>query len=607
MVSSRAVGAIDPVAFLRGTPPFDALPAALFEEASRTLDVAAHRAGERLARTGGAPLEHLYVIRKGAVRLEREGQPLQVVEEGETFGYTSLIAGEATLDVVVEEDLVAYRLPAAAFRRLLSNAPFSSHFAAGLATRLKASLEHAPVAIFRSDLAGAVRQLVRRAPVWVEAGATVADAARLMRDERISSVLVRGDPPGIVTDRDFRNRVLAEDRGPETPIADVTTRPVRCVDERTPIYLAWMRLLDDGVHHLPVTREDAIVGILTSTDLAKHASQGPVAILRGIERLAGPEGLPGYGARVAEMASALVAGRLEVSTVAGFVARLNDALVRRILRWAEDELGPPPAPYAWVAFGSEGRMEQTLLTDQDNALVYADEGEAARGWYAALAARVNAHLEAAGFPRCPGGYMATRWHGPVSEWASRFAGWIDYPQPQALLEASIFFDYRRVAGELPLDPLDAVVASSPGKAAFLRFLARAALEFRPPPSLLLRLRGDASELDLKLQGISPIVFLARCYALECGAPARNTLERLEACARAGGIDREVQENVAEAYRFLLGLRLRLQLAMLAGGRPATNRVALAALSAIERARLKEAFRIVRGWQERASFHFRIGF
>jgi CBS domain-containing protein len=601
------VAAIDPIAFLRATTPFSSLPRELFDVVAGDVDVAYHPAGERLARIGGAPLDHLYVIRKGAVRLERDGQTLQVVEEGETFGYTSLIAGEATLDVVVEEELVAYRLPAAAFRRLLAHAPFAAHFAAGLATRLKASLEHSPVTTFRSDLSAGVKQFVRRAPVWVDAEVKVGAAARIMRDEGISSVLVRGEPPGILTDRDFRNRVLAADLGPDTPVAEVFTRGLKCVAEGTPIYEAWTTLLDEGVHHLPVTRDGEIVGVLTSGDLLKHASQGPVAILRSVERLPDRQSLRGYGVKVAEMASALVAGKLEVATVAGFVARLNDAVLRRILRWAEGDFGPPPAPYAWIAFGSEGRMEQTLLTDQDNALVYADEGAADREWYRRLAERVNEDLETAGFPECAGGYMARRWHAPVSEWTRRFEGWIDSPQPQALLEASIFFDYRRVAGELPLDALDAVVAQAPRKPAFLRFLARSAMEFRPPASLLLRLRGESSEVDLKLHGISPIVFLARCYALEAGTAARNTLDRLEAAARAGVLSRESEENVAEAYRFLLGLRLRRQLAMIGEGTPPTNRVALSQLSAVERTRLKEAFRVIRSWQERAAFHFKSDF
>jgi len=217
----------DPSAFLRATAPFQALPPALFDEAARSLEVGFWPAGTRLVEVGGEPLRHLYVIRKGSVRLEREGQSLQILEEGECFGYTSLITRRATLDVTVEEDLLAYLLPAATFERLLADATFAAHFAAGLGERLRASLEHAPVATFQADLALPVERLLRGPAVWLEAGATVGDAARAMTAERISSVLVRGDPPGIVTDRDFRSRVLAQGRGPETPLADVASRPAR--------------------------------------------------------------------------------------------------------------------------------------------------------------------------------------------------------------------------------------------------------------------------------------------------------------------------------------------------------------------------------------------
>jgi CBS domain-containing protein len=307
------------------------------------------------------------------------------------------------------------------------------------------------------------------------------------------------------------------------------------------------------------------------------------------------------------MTSMLLAGGLDASLIAGFVARLNDALVHRILRWAEGELGPPPAPYAWLAFGSEGRMEQTLLTDQDNALVYADEGAGARPWFEALAARVNGDLVAAGFPECPGGYMARNHHGTLSEWEARFRGWIDAPAPQALLHASIFFDFRQVAGALSVAPLEAALADAVEKPVFLRFLAKSALEFRPPQMLLLRLRGESSVVDLKLHGISPIVFLARCYGLEAGLSARGTIDRLEHAARRKLVDEDPSTRALEAYRFLLGLRLRLQLRSLAAERPATNRVALSELTAIERSRLKDAFRAVKSFQDSGAFHFKTQF
>ncbi|HET7754620.1 MAG TPA: DUF294 nucleotidyltransferase-like domain-containing protein [Anaeromyxobacteraceae bacterium] len=600
------MAAIDPVAYVRATPPFDALPRPLFDDAARELEVAFYPAGTRIVRSGGQPLEHLYVIRKGAVRLERDGQELQELEDGEIFGYTSLITGEATFDVTAEEDLVAYRLPAAAFRRLLASAQFAGHFAAALGSRLKSSLEHSPVATFQADLSLEVRQLVRRAPIWVDANATVGDAAVVMRDERVSSVLVRTDPPGIVTDRDFRNRILAERLGPSTPLTRIVTRPLRTVEAATPLYDAWRTLLDAGVHHLPVTRDREIVGVLTSTDLLRVSAAGPIAVLRRVERLTRAE-LSGYGGWIAEMTAAMLAGGLDVGVISGFVARLNDALLRRILGWAEQDLGAAPAQFAWIVFGSEGRMEQTLLTDQDNALVFADEGIAHRPWFQLLAERVNADLEEAGFPACHGGYMARQWNGPLGEWVVRFRDWVDSPSPQALLQAAIFFDFRRVGGHLELAALEELVASAATRPAFLRFLARTAMAFRPPISILLRLRGSSSVVDLKAHGISPVVFLARCYGLEAGASARNTLERLESAVRAGHLAEENRALVSDAYRFLIGLRLRLQLRAVSRGEEPSNKVALSDLSALERTRLKEAFRAIRAWQQDAEYHYRTDF
>jgi len=598
---------MDPAGFLRVTPPFDALPVPLFEEAARTLEVGYWGAGTRLAHAGGEPLKHLYVIRKGAVRLVREGQSIQLVEEGECFGLTSLLLGQATVDVEVEQDLLAYLLPRAEFERLLSDAPFARHFALALSERFRASVAHDSAASTQADISQPVSGLVRQPPLWVGEAASVGEAARLMRDHRVSSVLVRGETPGILTDRDLRNRVLAEGRGPHLPVAAVTSRPLVTVPGDAPVYEAWMRFLQTGVHHLPVTRDEEIVGVITSTDVLRATAQGPVAVLRGVERMASREGLPGYGARVADMAATLLAGGLEASHIAGFVARLNDALVQRILQLAEADLGPPPAPYAWMAFGSEGRMEQTLLTDQDNALVW-DDAVADRSWYERLAARVNEDLVTAGFPRCLGGYMAVNWKGPLEEWKHRFRVWVEATMPKALLEAAIFFDFRHVAGTLSLDPLEEIVAGAPRQPLFLRMLARDALGFKPPAALLLRLRGSASEVDLKKEAISPIVFLARCYALQAGARARGTVERLEVARRRRmmGSD-EVWTDLADAYRFLLSMRLRVQLGQIDRGEKPSNQVAWSELTALDRSRLREVFRVVKSWQELAVHHFQVSF
>jgi CBS domain-containing protein len=300
------------------------------------------------------------------------------------------------------------------------------------------------------------------------------------------------------------------------------------------------------------------------------------------------------------MAAALLAGGLDALAIAGLVTRLNDALVARLLAWAEADQGPPPAPYAWLALGSEGRGEQALLTDQDNALVHAD-GEGGSGYWRAFAERVNADLESAGFPPCPHGHMARSDHGPISEWKRRFDACIDERRPFA---ATLLFDFRKVAGALDVAPLEAAMGRAARNPAFLRFLARAAVEVKPPASL--RLRGEAT-VDLKALGITPVVLLARCYGLEVGTSARATLDRLRAAREAGLVSPEAYEHVANAYRFLLGLRLRHQLRQLAEGKAATSEVRLSDLGAIERTRLKESLRVVKRWQDKAAFHYRTDF
>jgi CBS domain-containing protein len=587
---------LEPVVFLRATPPFHALPQALFDEAVRALEVGFYPAGMRLVEAGGTPLDHLYVIRTGSVRLDRAGQTLEVLEEGETFGYTSLITRRATMDLTVEQDLLAYRLPRSQFERLLTDASFAGHFAVELAARLRSSLQHSPVATFQVDVTRGVGQLVRRPAVWIGAEATVGEAARLMRAEKISSVLVRTDPPGILTDRDFRLRVLSKGRGPKTPVTEVCSQPVATVPASAPIFETWRTLLESGAHHLAVTGPAGIVGVVTANDLLRSSAQGPLPMLRAVDLLTSRDRLAGHATRVAEMASALLAGGVEATTVGGFVARLGDALLRKLVGWAEQELGPAPAPWAWLHFGSEGRMEQTILTDQDNALVFADEGAATPTWYQALADRVGRDLEAAGYPRCPGGRMASRWNLSLGELRRQLWDGIQH-RPA---EAAIAFDYRRGAGTLDLSPLDAVLARGRGERLFVRRLAKGALGFTPPVRLLLR---ESSRVDLKLQGIAPIVYLARCYAIEVGSTARGTLERLDAARAAGLMGEGTHAEVTEAFRFLLGLRLRVQLRRIADAEPVTHSVTVSALSPLERHRLKESFGAIRRWQEKAAYHY----
>ena len=519
-----------------------------------------------------------------------------LIEEGDFFGY-SVMTGQVSADVVVEEDLLACRIPGAVFRGLLAEAPFARFFTQGLAERLRHQPAFGSGPSLGEDVLVAVGSLAERPAVTVPAGATVLEISRVMRDEHVSSVLLLSEPPSIVTDRDLRNRVLAAGLGPDTPARDVASRPLRTVPHGTPVYGAWQVMLEHGIHHLPLERDGRIVGLVTATDLLRHHSHGPILALRRIERMPGREALRGYGTDLTRMVSTLAKSGLPVSHVARLVSHLNDALLRRILTWAEGDLGPPPCRYAFLALGSEGRHEQTLLTDQDNALVYADGVPEAAAYFEALAGKAIADLVAAGFPPCPGGYMATRWSGPLSAWKERFAGWIDEPRADAVLAAGIFFDHRAAAGTLDVSPLAEVVSRARGNAPFLSHLARAAVGFRPPIGAFRRLKPEDGGIDLKRGGLAPVQGLARVWALDAGVAATGTLERLDGAASAGLIDRARAEDLSEAYLYLAGLRLRAQLAALGEGTPPGNRIGADSLSPSERRHLKQAFLAIRDAQE----------
>jgi len=239
-------------------------------------------------------------------------------------------------------------------------------------------------------------------------------------------------------------------------------------------------------------------------------------------------------------------------------------------------------------------MEQTLLTDQDNALVIAEEGH--ESYFQAMAARVVRGLLAAGFPPCSGDFMATTWRRPLVAWERLFSGWVATPEPRALLEALNFFDFRPVSGSLRLEALDAIVARAGRERLFMAQFARASIGLSPPLGTFRQIRLEDGGVDVKKGGLAPIVSLARLYALDAGSAARSTLERLKAASSAGVLSQESAETLEEGFRFLIGLRLREQLRALRQGTALSNAVRIERLAAIERQHLKDVFVAIRELQ-----------
>ena len=606
---------MDPVAFVRAQPPFDRLGPTELDRLVQALEVVFLPAGTRILERGGAPASHLFLVRSGVVRLEREDGLVIPLEEGELFGYRSLLTGDApALDAVAETDALCYRFAAEAVRPLLEHPAVATTLARGLAERLRAGPAAPRGLVAAAGLSTPLRDLVTRAPLVVDPATTVAEAARVMQEAGASSVLVArdggrtvagGSELGILTDRDLRNRVVAESRSPDTPVEAVATRPALTRPAGTPLLEAVLFMLEHNVHHLPVEDGGRITGVVSDTDVLRRQARSPLYVMRSVERAESSEGLCGYGAELSEVVRHLAASGVEAPAIGRVVATLNDTLVRTLLRLAEARLGPPPVAYAWLALGSEGRCEQTLPTDQDNAVVYAgqaDDGGAA-AWFGQLSGAMVDGLGQAGFPPCPGGFMATRWHHSLGWWVGRFEQWIGRPEPEALLDAGIFFDFRKVAGSLDLEPLEQALDAAAGADPFLAHMAAAAVSFHPAVGAFRRILTRDGAVDLKRGAVQSVVALARVQALAAGSRARATLERLDAAAAAGVLNTEDGDNLAEAFRFVLSLRLAAQLEELAAGRPPDDDVELASLPPLERHHLKDALVAIRDALEGLAFRY----
>ena len=454
--------------------------------------------------------------------------------------------------------------------------------------------------------------LLRRAPVVCAEAAPIDEVARLMREEGVGSVVVvdpGSRPVGIFTKHDLV-RVLAEDlRG--TPVSAAMTRDPIALPAHALAYEAALVMVEKRVRHILVTEQGRLVGVISERDLFSLQRLGLAELTMEI-RLAADIGLLArLAAEIRRLSALLVEQGVAAEQLTLFVSVLNDRLSQRVIEIARKRHQWEHIGWCWLAFGSEGRLEQTFSSDQDNGLVFeAHEGGSAaatRNTLLAFAREVNEALDACGFPLCKGNVMASNPELCLSldEWKAKMGGWLGNPDPRALLDAAICFDFRPLSGDASLAQSlrEWLLAHTRARPAFLRLMATNALQARPPLGVL----GDfiteeAGAVNLKLYGVRPFIDAARVYALAFGLAQTGTAERLRAATGELRMAPPEMAAIIDAFFFIQKLRLRIQ------ARPGTeaesaNRIDPGALNAFERRSLKEAFRQGRRLQQRLALDY----
>ena len=596
---------LDAVAgFLSRHPPFDTLDEDTLASVAAAAESERHAPRAAILESAAATSAHAYVVRRGSVELLIGGRLFDVLDEGEMFGFTSLLE-EGPLGFVARaaEETLLYRIPAHAIRPVLERPEAVRFVARTLAAgmRLLAGGDREPP----PEGSRPVRELIRAPALVCAPDTSVRDAARRMVEAGTTCVVVAlGEQLGIVTDRDLRTRVLAEGAGPDAPLAQVMTTPVWTIAADRSGTEALLEMLDHGIRHLPVLDAGRrLVGVLDDFDLIASERRAPFRLRA---QIAGGSDVAAVVAAAGAIPGALGAmhdAGVPAAAISRTLASLHDSVTRRLIELAEAELGSPPVRYTWLAMGSFGRREPFPSSDVDCALAWegADDGEQLQSRMTALARRVLDGLAACGFPPDDHGAVASSplFARSITAWQQAAGSWVRDPdRGRGLMLLSVVVESDPVWGSTRAsEALAAAFARVPDREQLLGRLVAAALAERPPTGFLrhfvLHSSGERKRvLDIKRGGLLPIEALARWSGLAAGVTAASTRARLDASEAAGTLAAGDASILRDAFELVCALRMEHQVEQLRAGLPPDDLIDPRTLTPLSRTALKDAFRAV---------------
>jgi len=595
--------------FLAEHHPFDLLNDEQLTELPEQLEVTYLRRGSELNDFENK----FFVIRSGALEVCADEEKIcEQLDEGGIYacGCSLFSLGNGKKAKAIEDTLVYVGTCQLLYKLSEQTREFGQFFTASINERLKQgvaalTLESPTEALNHQR----VSDLIRMKPVCIDGKQSIQTAAQIMSEKRVGSMIITLDKQlaGLVTDRDIRERCVANGIAITDPISSIMSAKPHTIKPNTTISDALLVMTQLGIHHLPVMDYGQVVGMFTSTDIVKNQGGSAAYLTSEISRASNVDDLINTSQRIPLLHHQLVSSGASVEQIGKTLSHMTDAITARLIKLAEDELGPAPAPFVWLAGGSQGRLEQSSHSDQDNALLIDNSMRPEHdAYFATLAKRVTDGLNLCGYIYCPGNAMASNpdWRQPVSGWTNHFTKWIRTPEPMALMLSSIWFDLRPVYGDFSLfEQLQRnVVSLAKNNKIFLTYMMANAATHRPPlgffRQFVLVHDGQHNDtLDLKHTGIVPVTDIARMLALSGGITAVNTLERLREAAKAKLISEEMAENLEDALTLIAGLRVRHQSSQIAAGEKADNFLDPDDLSGLERSHLKQAFQVIKMQQD----------
>lgn len=600
---------IDPLPLDTRLPPFDLLADTVRAELCATTGTQSFGEGTHLL-DAGQPSPFVYVIVHGHVQASevRDGQEQFFADygPGDLLGAFAVIMGRARYSYIALEDTLCHAIPAARFQQLVTEHPrFAAWFHAGLSVKRKLLADsEAPAELGRLMLTRAGQAQLAPA-VFVEASASLRECVRLMRERRVSCLLV-GDPadPAIVTRTDVLYALALSDARPDDPVAPLMRRPLVAVDAHAVLFQALVRMTRYRVERVVVREGGRIVGTLGLTEVLSHYSSQSHLIGLRLERAETIDEIADAARGLTDLVASLHAQGAKMSYLMELVSALNSRLIGKVF----ESLVPAPIRerVCLLVLGSEGRSEQILKTDQDNALILADDLE----WPQApqVCEQFSAALEKLGYPPCPGKVMVNNpvWRLQQRQWHERLYQWSSNYDPNAMLELAITVDARPIAGNAELfEPLQRQIVSLGSNDGLMRQFAAPALSFNTPLTLFGKVKTDGNGLDIKKGGVFPIVQGLRALALKAGISETNSFRRADLLAQAGVLHASDASDAQQALSVFLRLRLTDQLRKIKEGQAIDNHIDVAALRRLDRELLRDALRVVNQFKDIVADRFKL--
>ncbi|MGY3569856.1 DUF294 nucleotidyltransferase-like domain-containing protein [Vibrio paucivorans] len=609
------------VQFIGQIDPFDKIPKQALRDLCTHIQITYLGKGEVIDLCETGKEKSLYVVRTGSMEQRKSDGVLRArLGSEDLFGFTFLesnVNNDKGYKAIAIEGTLLYVIPNSALQSLFKIFPScAEHFASQAQVRLKSALDVVWSNKEKGLFIRKVEDVASGRVAVVTADQTIQSVAHEMRLVQRSSCAVVYEEEkivGLITDRDMTKRVIAHGVSVDRPISEVMTHSPLTIKPDDLVLHAASVMMQFNIRNLPVVKDNKVIGLLTTSHLVQNHRVQAIFLIEKIKYAGSIKTLASFTPERQAIFEALVEGKVAPETIGKVMTMIMDAYTRRVIQIVIDKLGPPPCAFSWIVAGSHARNEVHMLSDQDSAIVLADDAtESDRIYFKHLAMMVTNGLASCDYPLCPGKFMAAtpKWCQPLSVWKSYYKKWVANPEYERLLNISVFLEIRTIYGNSDYETIlrDELHQNIRSNREFLSSLVNDAINTHPPlgifNSLVLEKSGENKKtLNIKKYAINLIIDLARIYGLAVECDLSATDERFKAANESGMLSDDAYMNIIGAYQFILSFRFSHQLEALKQGSEPDNHIDPNSFGSFERKHLKDAFRIIADMQDAAKVRF----